>query len=96
MDFTEALVEPIGELYSYTVVRLGRPEIPAPYAIGVADFPDSVRVVARILDWEDGLAIGQAVVASTAPADEARGDARSDLRLRALGARSTIGGEAPR
>jgi uncharacterized OB-fold protein len=87
--FIEALIEPIGELYSYTVVRLGRPDIPTPYAIAVADFPEGVRVLARILNWEDGLVIGQPVMASSAPPKDTLGDPRSDIRLLAVASDGT-------
>jgi uncharacterized OB-fold protein len=96
-EFTAELVAPVGELYSYTVVHLGRPGMATPYVIGVVDFPDSIRVLARVLDWVDRdgkpkIVIGESVTAAVAPADEQTGNPVADYRLRLVPAATAGGG----
>jgi uncharacterized OB-fold protein len=80
-SFHEELVKPEGELYSFTVVHMGRPDIPVPFAIGVADFPEDIRVMARVEGWQAGIEIGQAIRAADAPAEEQIDDDRGNIRL---------------
>jgi uncharacterized OB-fold protein len=80
-DLKAALIEPAGELYSYSIVHLARPGVTVPYALAVADFPGRVRVFARVLGWENGIAIGQRVVAAQAPDGERTGIPGADFRL---------------
>lgn len=81
------LISPTGEIYSYTVVHLGRPGVTVPYAVAVADFPGGVRVFAQVLGWQKGITIGQAVTAAEAPADERTGAPAADFRLQPVGGR---------
>jgi uncharacterized OB-fold protein len=69
-------------LYSYTVVRVGRKGELTPYALGAADFPDDVRVLAKIDGWAPDCPdspIGRTVVAGVASSPS--GDPRADYRL---------------
>jgi uncharacterized OB-fold protein len=87
-DLEAVPVAPYGRLYSYTVVRVGRPHEATPYAIGVADFPDGIRVLARLSGWATdgpGSPIGRTVTAGVADPLGRTGDPRADFRLRVLG-----------
>lgn len=83
--FEESLIEPIGELYSFTVVHVGRPGSRTPYAIGVADFPENIRVIAQIVNWEFGLEIGQRVTAGVAAPGDQVEDERGNIRIQITG-----------
>ncbi|MGE3287215.1 MAG: Zn-ribbon domain-containing OB-fold protein [Pseudonocardia sp.] len=45
-----------GVLATWTVVRTGK-RFPTPYALCYADFPGDVRVLGRVLDWREGMAL---------------------------------------
>jgi uncharacterized OB-fold protein len=84
-------VEPVpiashGRLYSYTVVWVGRPHEVTPYAIGVADFPGGIRVLARLSGWASDAdsPIGRTVTAGVADAPARTGEPRADFRLRVV------------
>jgi uncharacterized OB-fold protein len=84
-DLEPAPIAPYGRLYSYTVVRIGRPHEMTPYAIGVADFPGGIRVLARLSGWAAdgaGSPIGRTVTAGVADPPARTGDPRADFRLR--------------
>ena len=51
----------VGTLYSYTVVRTKSKEFNTPYAIGYVDFPENLRILAQIEDWQSGIEIGEKV-----------------------------------
>lgn len=61
---TDVTLGETGVLYSYTVVRIGRSGEEVPYALAVADF-DSVRVFARLDNWEIAEIGGKVSVIST-------------------------------
>jgi uncharacterized OB-fold protein len=80
-SFRDELVEPDGELYSYSVVHMGRPGVVTPYAIGVADFPENIRVMAKVDGWEDGMEIGQLVRAADATEEPRNDNDLGNIRL---------------
>lgn len=41
-----------GILYSWSIVHVGPKGVPVPYAIGYVDFPEDVRVLGRIANWQ--------------------------------------------
>lgn len=45
-----------GELATWTVVRMGK-RFPTPYALCYADFPGDVRVLGRVTNWREGIAL---------------------------------------
>jgi uncharacterized OB-fold protein len=45
-----------GMLATWTVVRTGK-RFPTPYALCYADFPGDVRVLGRVVDWREGMAL---------------------------------------
>lgn len=65
-DVEEKLLSPTGILHSYTIVRRSMPEFPVPYALGLVDFPEKVRVMAQIeTDDFDSLKIGEKMAVTT-------------------------------
>jgi len=66
-ELEDAPLGPRGKLHSYTIVRRSLPSYPVPYALGLVDFPEGVRVMAQIessnteelrLDMDMGITIG--------------------------------------
>lgn len=66
-DIGNAPLSPTGNLHSFTVVRRSMPDYPVPYALGLVDFPEGVRVMAQIetdnfdslkLDTKMGITVG--------------------------------------
>ena len=51
----------VGELYTYTVVHIGRPGWRSPYAIGYVDLPEGVRICAPIDRNANELRVGAKV-----------------------------------
>ena len=51
----------VGDLYTYTVVHIGRPGWRSPYAIGYVDLPEGVRICAPIDRNENELRVGAKV-----------------------------------
>jgi len=47
-DVQERPLSPTGILHSFTIVRRSMPEFPVPYALGLVDFPEGVRVMAQV------------------------------------------------
>jgi len=47
-DVEERPLSPTGILHSFTIVRRSMPEFPVPYALGLVDFPEGVRVMAQV------------------------------------------------
>ncbi len=47
-DVEERPLSPTGILHSFTIVRRSMPEFPVPYALGLVDFPERVRVMAQV------------------------------------------------
>lgn len=47
-DIEDAPLSPKGVLHSFTIVRRSLPDYPVPYALGLVDFPEDVRVMAQI------------------------------------------------
>ncbi len=47
-DLEDAPLSPRGKLHSFTIVRRSLPYYPVPYALGLVDFPEGVRVMAQI------------------------------------------------
>ena len=41
-----------GELYSYTVIRVGVKDFKAPYAAGYVDLPDGIRLFSKLAECE--------------------------------------------
>lgn len=65
-DVEEKLLSPTGILHSYTIVRRSMPEFPVPYALGLVDFPEKVRVMAQIETEDfDALKIGEEMAVTT-------------------------------
>lgn len=66
-DLENSPLSPTGILHSFTIVRRSFPDYPVPYALGLVDFPEGVRVMAQIessnheelrLDMDMGITIG--------------------------------------
>jgi uncharacterized OB-fold protein len=66
-DLEDAPLSPTGNLHSFTIVRRSMPGYPVPYALGLVDFKEGVRVMAQIetnnpeklkLDTEMGITVG--------------------------------------
>lgn len=53
-----------GSLYSYTIVHVGRGDLPTPYALGMIDLDAGVRVFAQVDLTSDGLHVGDLMEAS--------------------------------
>jgi uncharacterized OB-fold protein len=51
----------VGDLYTYTVVHMGRPGWRSPYAIGYVDLPEGVRICTPIDRNENELRVGAKV-----------------------------------
>lgn len=49
-----AELSPCGVLYSWSIVHVGPRGAPVPYAVGYVDFPENVRVLGRLVNWEEG------------------------------------------
>jgi uncharacterized OB-fold protein len=47
-DLEDAPLSPTGILHSFTIVRRSMPGYPVPYALGLVNFPEGVRVMAQI------------------------------------------------
>jgi len=47
-EVEERPLSPTGILHSFTIVRRSMPEFPVPYALGLVDFPEGVRVMAQV------------------------------------------------
>jgi len=59
-----------GTLYSFTVAELGPPEFEAPYAFGLVDLPEGLRVFTLLVDcapFDEKLRIGAEVELSIGP-----------------------------
>lgn len=86
-EFGDVLLDPLGTVYSYTIVHLGRAGTKTPYGIGVVDFSHGVRIVGRLYAWDavprDKL-IGSDVVAALDPDDGTDRDPRATFRMRIL------------
>lgn len=54
LDATE--IARSGELATWTVVRVGT-RFPTPYALCYADFAGDVRVLGRVTNWQEGMAL---------------------------------------
>ncbi len=66
-ELEDAPLSQNGTLHSFTIVRRSLPGYPVPYALGLVDFPEGVRVMAQIetknpgelrLDMEMGVTVG--------------------------------------
>ncbi len=66
-ELEDAPLSQKGTLQSFTIVRRSLPGYPVPYALGLVDFPEGVRVMAQIetknpeelrLDMEMGVTVG--------------------------------------
>ena len=68
-DLDDILLPEGGTIYSFTVVRVGRPGVPVPYGVCVADF-GGVPVFGRLLKWE-AARIGGSILAARAVKDAA-------------------------
>jgi uncharacterized OB-fold protein len=58
-----------GELATWTVVRMSK-RFPAPYALCYADFPGDVRVLGRVTNWEEGMALRPGLTVTTHAVNE--------------------------
>jgi uncharacterized OB-fold protein len=47
-ELEDAPLSPKGVLHSFTIVRRSLPEYPVPYALGLVDYPEGVRVMAQV------------------------------------------------
>jgi hypothetical protein len=75
------LLAEAGEIYSYSVVHVGRAGAAVPYALATARFADDVTVFGRVEGWTNALEIGAIARAAEAPQDERTGDPWADYRL---------------
>ena len=66
-DLENSPLSSTGILHSFTIVRRSLPGFPVPYALGLVDFPEGVRVMAQIessnpeelrLDMDMGITLG--------------------------------------
>jgi uncharacterized OB-fold protein len=47
-DIEDAPLSKTGVLHSFTIVRRSLPDYPVPYALGLVNFPEGIRVMAQI------------------------------------------------
>lgn len=60
-DLSECELAASGRVYSYSILHVGPPGIESPYALAYVDLSDGVRVLARVADWEEGIACDEEV-----------------------------------
>ena len=76
-DLDGTLLPADGTIYSFTVVRVGRPGVPVPYGLCIADF-GGIPVFGRLLEWENAR-IGERVLSVRAAVGAAEAREDSDL-----------------
>lgn len=76
----EVLLPERGELYSFSVVRIGRPGVEVPYGVAVVDF-GNVRVFGRLINWESARIGDETVVMQVGP----RANAPESLQAGSVG-----------
>jgi uncharacterized OB-fold protein len=54
-------LSPVGKLYSFTDVHVGRPPFPQRYTVGLVDLEDDVRVVAQIVGPAEAMRLDEQV-----------------------------------
>jgi uncharacterized OB-fold protein len=42
-----------GKLYSYTVIYVPHPHLSSPYAVGVIDLPEGIKIYSPIKNWQN-------------------------------------------